>query len=100
MGVDNTAAISICENPGITARNKHFDDQIHYIRHDYDHQRVRMIYVPTDRQRADGFTKPLDPTTFFRWRENVVPANPILRKWVQFRVVAIPSEPDLNSSAF
>ena len=75
VGVDNTAAISICENPGITARNKHFDDQIHYIRHDYDHQRARMIYVPTDRQRADGFTKPLDPTKFFRWRETVVPAH-------------------------
>ena len=24
---------------------------------------------------ADGFTKPLDPTTFFRWRETVVPAH-------------------------
>ena len=75
LGVDNSAAIAICENPGITARNKHFDDQIHYVRHDYEHQRVRVVYVPTDRQRADGFTKPLDPTTFFRWRENVVPAN-------------------------
>ena len=52
-----------------------FDDQIHYVRHDYEHQRVRVVYVPTDRQRADGFTKPLDPTTFFRWRENVVPAS-------------------------
>ena len=66
LGVDNEAAIAITENPGITARNKHFDDQIHYVRHEFDHLRVRVVYVPTDKQRADGFTKPLDPTTYSR----------------------------------
>jgi len=76
LGVDNTAAIAICENPGITARNKHFDDQVHYVRHEYDHNRVRLVYVPTDQQRADGFTKPLDPTTYLKWRENIISAHP------------------------
>ena len=76
LGVDNEAAIAITENPGITARNKHFDDQIHYVRHEFEHLRVRVVYVPTDKQRADGFTKPLDPTTYSRWRENVISAHP------------------------
>ena len=37
MGVDNTAAITIADNRGVTARTKHFSDAIHYIRHMVDH---------------------------------------------------------------
>ena len=72
LTVDNEAAIAICENPGVTARNKHFEDQVHYVRHEYDYGRLRLIYVSTDLQKADGFTKPLDPTKFFRWRDFVI----------------------------
>jgi len=46
------------------------------VRHEYDHNRVRLVYVPTDQQRADGFTKPLDPTTYLKWRENIISAHP------------------------
>ena len=77
LTVDNEAAIAICENPGVTARNKHFSDQVHYVRHEYDHGRLRLVYVSTDLQRADGFTKPLDPAKFFHWRNFIiVPSHP------------------------
>ena len=52
LAVDNTAAIAICENPGVTARNKHFSDAVHYVRHEYDHGRIRLVFVTTDKQRA------------------------------------------------
>ena len=77
LTVDNEAAIAICENPGVTARNKHFSDQVHYVRHEYDHGRLRLVFVSTDLQRADGFTKPLDPAKFFHWRNFIiVPSHP------------------------
>ena len=43
LGVDNTAAITIANNRGVTGRTKHFNDAIHYIRH----MIVRVRYVPT-----------------------------------------------------
>ena len=74
--VDNTAAIAICENPGVTARNKHFSDAVHYVRHEYDHGRIRLVFVTTDKQRADGFTKPLESAAFHKWRRHIISAHP------------------------
>ena len=76
LAVDNTAAIDICENPGVTARNKHFSDAVHYVRHEYDHGRIRLVFVTTDKQRADGFTKPLESAAFYKWRRHIISAHP------------------------
>ena len=76
LAVDNTAAIAICENPGVTARNKHFSDAVHYVRHEYDHGRIRLVFVTTDKQRADGFTKPLESAAFHKWRRHIISAHP------------------------
>ena len=67
IAVDNQAAIRIAENRGVTARTKHFIDAVHYIRHQIDHQSVRLQFVRTNEQRADGFTKALDKTKFLTW---------------------------------
>lgn len=67
LGVDNTAAITIAQNRGVTARTKHFTDAIHYIRHMIDHLIVRVRYVSTRHQLADGFTKPLAKPQFRAW---------------------------------
>ena len=67
LGVDNEAAIKIAYNRGVTGRNKHFADAIHYIRHMVDHKIIRIRYVTTRNQLADGFTKPLARTTFRSW---------------------------------
>ena len=67
LAVDNTAAIKIAENRGVTARTKHFSDALHYIRHMIDHLVVRVRYVSTHFQLADGFTKPLAKPQFRSW---------------------------------
>ena len=67
LAVDNEAAIKIAENRGATGRTKHFSDAIHYIRHMLDHLVVRLRYVSTHEQLADGFTKPLDKGKFRLW---------------------------------
>ena len=69
LAVDNQAAIKIVENMGVTGRNKHFDDSLHYIRHLYDHRVIKPIFVTTRHQRADGFTKPLEKTPFAAWKK-------------------------------
>ena len=72
LAVDNTAAIQIGENAGVTGRTKHFTDAIHFVRHLIDHGRITMTHVPTDLQRADGFTKPLEKIKFIEWVKDVM----------------------------
>jgi hypothetical protein len=67
--VDNQAAIKIAQNMGVTARNKHFVDAIHYFRHQVDHRVVHPTFVTTNHQWADGFTKPLELKKFKIWRK-------------------------------
>ena len=67
LAVDNEAALKIVTNLGVTARNKHFADALHYFRHLVDHLVVKPTFVRTTMQRADGFTKPLGKTLFRPW---------------------------------
>ena len=67
LAVDNEAAIKIAENRGVTGRTKHFSDAIHYVRHMLDHNIIKVHYVATNHQLADGFTKPLDKSKFRSW---------------------------------
>ena len=70
--VDNQAAIAVAENLGVTGRNKHFTDSIHYFRHLVDHKVVIPTFVTTHYQKADGFTKALGPTLFHTWRDCII----------------------------
>ena len=72
LAVDNEAAIKIATNRGVTGRTKHFSDAIHYIRHMIDHMFVRVRYVSTHNQLADGFTKPLSKTLFRSWCASIM----------------------------
>ena len=72
LGVDNEAAIKIAENRGVTGRTKHFSDALHYIRHMVDHRFIRIRYVSTHYQLADGFTKPLTKSLFRTWCSRVI----------------------------
>ena len=72
IGVDNEAAIKICENQGVTARNKHFQDSIHYFRDMNARNYVVPTFVRTDVQHADGFTKPLARPQFLPWAERFI----------------------------
>ena len=72
LGVDNEAAIKIAENRGVTGRTKHFSDALHYIRHMVDHRFIRIRYISTHYQLADGFTKPLTKSLFRTWCSRVI----------------------------
>ena len=55
--VDNTAAIDVANNMGVTARTKHFRMAVHYFRDLVQQNSITPIHVFTHFQRADGFTK-------------------------------------------
>ena len=66
-GVDNTAAIDVAHDVGVSARTKHFDRAIHYLRDLVQLRRVIPVFVRTHLQRADGLTKALDKSKYFDW---------------------------------
>ena len=57
--VDNQGAIALAKNPVFHQRSKHIDIRYHYIRLEVDNKNVELIYVPSEENVADIFTKPL-----------------------------------------
>ena len=58
--VDNQAAINLGNNPIYHQRSKHIDVKYHYIRHEIRDKNVKLIYVPSNENIADIFTKPVN----------------------------------------
>jgi hypothetical protein len=57
---DSRSAIELAKNPVYHARTKHINIQYHYIREASQKEIVKLNYIPTESQLADGLTKPLD----------------------------------------
>ena len=72
LAVDNTAAIDIAHAVGVSGRTKHFDRAIHYLRDLTQARRVLPVFVTTHNQRADGYTKCLDKSSFLQWSKFVL----------------------------
>ena len=62
----NTSAIAITENSVQYLRTKHIDIKYHFIREHVMNGTVELHFVPSEKQLADIFTKPLDESTFSR----------------------------------
>ena len=72
---DNQSAISLVHNPAHHQRTKHIDVKFHFIREKQASNFIDIMYIDTQHQLADIFTKPL-PTpqfNFIRARIGVVP---------------------------
>ena len=59
LNVDNQGAIALAKNPVYHQRSKHIDIRYHYIRLEVENKNVELIYVPSEDNVADIFTKPL-----------------------------------------
>ncbi|CAJ2668748.1 unnamed protein product [Trifolium pratense] len=56
---DNTSAINLSKNPIQHSRSKHIEIKHHFIRDHVNKKEIELIFVDTDNQLADIFTKPL-----------------------------------------
>ena len=69
---DNQACIKMATNPVISARNRHFGIKMHWIRDQVATGIVSLVYVPTEKQLADIFTKILNKALFVLNRDQLV----------------------------
>ena len=61
---DNSSAIDISKNPVQHSKTKYIEISYHFIRDLVKRKIVCLEYIPTKRQNADIFTKPLDRSKF------------------------------------
>ena len=56
---DNQSALCVAKNPISSQRMKHIDIKYHFIRNKINSGKIKVEYVPTEKNNADCFTKPL-----------------------------------------
>ena len=66
---DNSSTINISKNPIQYSNTKHIEIRYHFIRDLVERKIVALEYIPTERQNADIFIKPLDRSKFKTLRQ-------------------------------
>jgi hypothetical protein len=70
--IDNMSAISIGENDVQHDRTKHIDIKYHYIRESVNNNEIKLMYIQTNKQLADIFTKAVTPIIHNTMRDNMM----------------------------
>ena len=68
---DNESAIMISRNPVQHSKTKHIEIRHHFIRYHIKRGDLDIIYINTQEQLADIFTKPLDEARFCELRHEL-----------------------------
>ena len=76
LGVDNKSARDLAYNPEMHKQTKHILRRHFFVRDMVEKMEIKVPYVPTDKNLADIFTKPLDPQTFERLRAAIMNIKP------------------------
>jgi hypothetical protein len=54
---DNQSSIKISKNPQYHSKSKHFEIHLHFVRDMVNKKQVKVLFIPTNQQPADIFTK-------------------------------------------
>ena len=73
---DNQGCIALTQNPADHARTKHLDVQLQFTRDHVSKQAVKLVYIPSEDNRADILTKPLPRSKFEKCRD-LIGVHPI-----------------------
>ena len=76
LRMDNRSAIDLSYNPEHHARTKHIDRRHYFIRECVKNGKLHVPFVPTDKNVADFFTKPLLGKQFFNLRDRIMNVPP------------------------
>jgi hypothetical protein len=66
--VDNQGAIALARRDGWNRRTRHMNIRYQYVQQALRDGSIRMEYVASEQQLADGLTKALKTEMFERWR--------------------------------
>jgi len=87
----NTSAINLSKNPIQHSRSKHIEIKHHFIRDHVNKKEIELIFVDTENQLADIFTKPLVEDRFNFIKNYILLKNhKILAQNVPENVLSLP----------
>jgi len=69
---DNQSTIAVSKNGVKGERTKHVDVKYHFVTETVEAGKVKLQWVPTTKQQADIFTKPLAPAIFLPLRKELM----------------------------
>ena len=69
--VDNTGAIDLAKNWSTTGKTKHIDIRFHYLREMSDNDMIDIVFVPSEKNHADTFTKNLGEQMFQGFTDDI-----------------------------
>ena len=72
INTDNKAVIYNCQNRSINAKSKHIDIKYHHVRYLISKGTIKLKYIESENNLADGFTKYLNSTLMDRFRNNLL----------------------------
>ncbi|KAK4253958.1 hypothetical protein QN277_009400 [Acacia crassicarpa] len=58
-------------NPILHGRTKHLELDLHFVREHAIQQHIRVCHIPSSRQVADGFTKPIPHRCFAMFKKHI-----------------------------
>ena len=64
--IDNTTAVSWTKDHVLNNKNKHIEVKYHYVRYKVESKEINPVYVPTELQHADLFTKNFNKNIFLQ----------------------------------
>ncbi|KAE8682231.1 Detected protein of unknown function [Hibiscus syriacus] len=68
---DNTGVIAVSANLVYHSKTKHVELDVHFVREKVAAEKLKVNYVPSEHQIADGFTKPLTKEYFACFRHKL-----------------------------
>ena len=71
INIDNKAAIYNSINQSINPKNKHIDTWYHYIKELIGNEKIKLKYIKSEENLADGFTKYLDNSLMDKFRHSL-----------------------------
>ena len=72
INVDNKGTIYNSKNQSINPKTKHIDIRYHYIRELINDNKIKLRYVKSEHNLADGFTKYLNSTLMDKFRNSLL----------------------------
>ena len=70
--IDNKAAIYNAKNQSINPKTKHMDIRVHYIRELVKENKIKLNYIKSQNNLADGFTKYLNNSLMDKFRNSIL----------------------------
>jgi len=90
LNVDNLGAIFLAKNKNASERTKHVDARHHYVRELIENNFLEVVFVPSEENIADIFTKNLDVKGFELFQSKLLDGfdSTLNRKGIKNRVLS------------